>query len=525
MEVTTYLNPFKIFLKLIELFQSFSVARAVALSFGMAIIWGSLILYVTDGREIGYINSLYLSASAFCVTGLSPVNISDMSILGQIAIMLFIKMGGLGIIVFTVLIGVLVIRGLSRNTKLQEFVFEVLDANVEEEKRIKEEFIDKPKVVRIIIAIFNIAITIELVGAVILYFTFPEVLPRNVTSRVFLSLFTSISAFNNAGFSLSNDISFVINDPISLTVIMILVILGGIGFPVIIFIEKLFLKALNRFASRFEIWCETHLMTKSIKGEEPSAFYFFLTKLSLKTEYRIEEYNKSLLGESNHIQTRVILLGSLVLILIGSICFFFLERTNEKTISDLSLSSQIMNSLLISISSRTAGFSTIDLAGMKDASVIIISSLMFIGGGPQGTAGGIKITTFVILMQYLKNVINSQSKVAIFGHLVSKRSVAMSIRLYFLATTTLAGMIFLLAISHQKEENLTRIFFEVISAFSTVGFSMDFTNKISDVEKVIYSFLMYVGRIGVFTVLVSITQNSITGQMGEEDDGVKIQVG
>ena len=123
--------------------------------------------------------------------------------------MFFIQAGGLGIIVFTVLIGVMVIRGLSRNTKLQEFMFEVLDTDPTDELRTPDDSIGQPKVLRIIVAIFNIAITIELIGAFVLYFTFPDELPANVQSRFFLALFTSISAFNNAGFSITDDISFL----------------------------------------------------------------------------------------------------------------------------------------------------------------------------------------------------------------------------------------------------------------------------------------------------------------------------
>jgi trk system potassium uptake protein TrkH len=224
-------------------------------------------------------------------------------------------------------------------------------------------------------------------------------------------------------------------------------------------------------------------------------------------------------------KTTVILIGSFVLICIGTITVFISEYNNEYTMKGIPLDVKFANSLLVSIASRTAGFNTFDMSKLMDSSIVVICSLMFIGGGPQGTAGGIKITTFVIFLQYLKNVINSQSKVQIFGQLVSKRSVAMSIRLYFLATTTLMAAIFILSIAHPKNHQLEEIVFEVISAFGTVGFTLNFTPTITDVEKVIYSLLMYLGRIGIFTVLVAVTGNSVTSQMGEVDDGLKIQVG
>ena len=514
------------FSKIINYVKSLSVARAVSFSFGLAILTGSLILYLVElgSSNLSYLNALYLSASAFCVTGLSPIKISTLSFTGQFVLMVFIQAGGLGIIVFTVLIGVMVIRGLSRNTQLQEFMYEVLDTDVKEESKTADT-LEQPKVLRIIIAIFNIAITIELIGALFLYFTFPAELPSNIHSRFFLSLFTSISAFNNAGFSITDDISFLIDNLYSLYVIIFLILMGGIGFPVIIFIEKLLLKTLNEITSKFEVWCETHLMIKAISGEEPSRIYFFLTRLSFWTENQIASYNKSLLGESNRAQTAIILIGSFVLICLGTFSFFLIEYSNPKTIGNLSLGSKFVNSLLVSVASRTAGFNTFNMSGILDSSIVIICSLMFIGGGPQGTAGGIKITTFVIFTQYLRNVINSQSKVEIYGHLISKRSVAQSIRLYFLATTTLVVAVFLLTLIHSNNMRLEYVVFEVISAFSTVGFSLGLTESINDLEKIIYSILMYVGRIGIFTVLVAITGNSVTSQMGDGDDGLKIQVG
>jgi trk system potassium uptake protein len=516
--------PLAFFSKLFLFFRTLSVARAISISFGFAILFGSVLLYLVEAGNISYINSLYLSASAFCVTGLSPIPISSLSFFGQILLLVFIQVGGLGIIVFTVLIGILVIKGLSRNTKLHDFLYEVIDSDMKQEIK-KSDILEQPRIFRILISILNISITIESIGAIFLYFTLPSNLPPNVNSRIFLSIFTSISAFNNAGFSIADDLGFLINETYSIFGIIFLIMAGGIGFPVIIFIEKVLLRTLNEITSKFEVWCETHLMRQAIKGEEPSAIYFFLTRISIWTEYRIESYNRSLRGESNRAQTSIILLGSLILIFIGFIFIFAIESSNPKTIGDLDFKSKLINSFLVSVSARTAGFNTFDMSGLYDSTIIILSSLMFVGGGPQGTAGGIKITTFVILVKYLSNVINSQTKVTVYGQLVSKNSVAMSIRLYFLATTTIVLMIFLFSLIHPHHNQIVKIIFEVISAYATVGFSLGFTPQISEVEKVLYAMLMFSGRIGLFTILVSITGNTGTGQMGAEDDGLKIQVG
>ncbi|MDX1960558.1 MAG: potassium transporter TrkG [Leptospiraceae bacterium] len=503
----------------ISLLKTISVARAIFTSFGIAILVGSFGIYFSE-TSLSFVDSFYLSASAFCVTGLSPVPVSKLNLFTQVLIMIYIQIGGLGIILFTVIIGSLVVRGLSRNTEVQDFISQVLDTDVNDKKSSSE----RAKISRLILSILNITLTIEVIGAIILYNTFPEEIPGDV-SRVFLSIFTSISAFNNAGFSILDDLSFTKTYLKSIYTISILIIMGGIGYPVIIFIEKFLLHLLHKIFSYLEILGETHLMRKAILGEEPSPIYFLFTKLSLWSDERIEAYNQSLSGESSKAQTNIILYGSLILLFLGTGFILLLEFNNIKTLGNLNLSEKVANALLISASARTAGFSTFNMADIQDPSVVLIITLMFIGGGPQGTAGGIKLTTFAILVVYLSNVVNSGSKISIFGYTISKRSVSMSIRLYFLATSTLATIIFLLSMLHENNNQLNQIAFEVVSAFSTVGFSLGFTDRVSDLEKIIYAMLMFVGRIGIFTVLIAVTGNSISSPIGNDDDGLKIQVG
>ncbi|MCB1141757.1 MAG: potassium transporter Trk [Leptospiraceae bacterium] len=514
-----------IFGPLINYIKSKSVARGICISFGASILFGSLPLYISEFGNLSLIDSLYLSASAFCVTGLSPVPISELSRITQIILILYVQMGGLGIIVVTVLIGMLVITGLSRNTQLQSFITEVLDANIQKaDKKLKEKKNETDRIVRVIISIFNITITLELIGTIALFFFLPHKETATFQEKLFDSLFTCISAFNNAGFSVYDDLGFTMYHTPSMIVISSLIILGGIGYPVIIFIEKFVLKIFIRIFNHLEVWGETYLMMKAIKGKDPNALDYFFTQMSGWTQNRIEDYNSNLTGESNRVQTNIILKGSLILVFGGAISILLLEYNNPLSIGSLSFSDKVLNSFFISVSSRTAGFSTISLNDISDPTIVLITLLMFVGGGPQGTAGGIKITTFVILVKYLANVISSKSLVEIFGNTISKRSVAMSIRLYFLATSALALVIFILTIFHNDKNKIPEIVFEVISAFSTVGFSLGITNTISAYEKIIYVLLMYVGRIGIFTVLIALTGNPVTSQVGQ-DDGLKIQVG
>lgn len=507
---------------IVDTFLKLSVARGIVISFGSAIFIGSFIIYFLESGNLPFIDSLYLSASAICVTGLSTVQLTTLSTPTLVAILIFMQAGGLGIIVVTVLVGLLLLNNLSRNTKLHEFITEAIDVDSKNIEFKNKDTLDRSKILRVLLSLFNITLTLELIGFILLYNTLPEV-PG--VERFFLAIFTTISAFNNAGFSLTNDISFLAHEPVPLLIICGLVIVGGIGYPVIIFIEKTILETIKRVFEKLEIYGETYVMRMAIQGKEPSSTYILFTKISYYIENRISDYNQTITGESNRVQTKIILYGTLSLLLMGWIGIFILEGSNPETMGSFSFEDKLMNSFLLSVSSRTSGFSTLSLSEIKDPSLVLICLLMFVGGGPQGTAGGIKITTFVILAKYLINVIHSQGPVKIMGQAVSKRSVAMATRLYFLATTSLAILILIISYLHNTDRSLDRITFEAISSFSTVGLSLGITENLSTLEKLIYILLMYTGRIGIFTVLISITGNPVTTTGTDEDEGLKIQVG
>jgi trk system potassium uptake protein TrkH len=504
--------------------EGLSVARAVLLIFSGLIFLGSIAIYIAEDGALTYVNALYLAASAICVTGLSPVPISELSYLTHWIMMICIQLGGLGIITFTVFIGVLIVRGESRNTKFNFIVKEAIDAH--EEKKMDENY-KSHEVRRILLSVINISFTIELIGAFFIYYSFPEELPLNV-NRIFFSFFTSISAFNNAGFSIIDDLSIIAYLPFPIYVVSLLVILGGIGFPVIIYIEKLMLQALQKLFYQLEIRFETYFYNKIIMNPDMEGFplfYEWIIKISHILDEKVEDYNSHLHGESNRIQYKILFYGSIVLLSLGTLFVLALESANPHTLYGMPPAVKFANAFFISVCSRTAGFSIIDLSGIQDPTIVMICVLMFIGGGPQGTAGGVKITTFAILMVYLKNVINPSKNVQIFGESISKNSVAISIRVYFLATTVLAVLFVFFSILNKNQNSLHIIFFELISAFSTVGFSLGLTPMLGDIEKIAFALVMFVGRIGIFTVLIAMTGHSGVPRMGEDDSSVKIQVG
>jgi len=503
--------------RLRRFFRTMSFARVVCLGFLSAIFVGSLLVYTSEAGGLSYIDSFYLSASAICVTGLSPVSLSALKPSTHWVILSLIQLGGLGIISFTVIIGFLIIKGISRNTRFNAFVTAAIDTR-------DEESLGTSDVNRILVSIVNISFVLEILGAIGLFIHMPEGI-EGPNERWFFSLFTSVSAFNNAGFSITDDLSSLRHEPFCLYIISWLVILGGIGFPVIILLEKFLLTVLFRIVDKVEVIAETVMMRQTLRTGEISKLLLLPTQLSAYLESRIEEYNGHLRGETTRIQSRLLVYGSLILVIFGAIGVYFLEKGNPHSLYPLSFWDRIANSIFISVCSRTAGFATMDFGNLNDASVIIITVLMFIGGGPQGTAGGIKITTFVLLLAYLKNVIQPSKPVMVFGDIVSKNSVAIAIRVYFLATIALAATFILLGVMDQNQHSLHVIFFEMVSAFSTVGYSLNLTPQLGDIEKLIYAFVMFVGRVGIFTILIAATGHSGVPKMGTTDDGVKIQVG
>ncbi|AOP32778.1 potassium transporter Trk [Leptospira tipperaryensis] len=540
------MHPLKLFKRnvnrIAKAFLLLSVARTLCLGFAMAILAGSFGIYVTESGRLSYTNSLYLATSSICVTGLSPVLLSELQRPTQLIMMFLIQIGGLGIITFTVLIGVLVVRGLSRSTRLASFVYEATDAHLAKKMMRKDQGHDHSGIVapgkkkseaeasyvrRMLLSLFNISLSIEAVGAILLYFYMPETdrLP-GTPNRLFLSLFTSVSAFNNAGFSVVDDLSFLAKDPLCLLIIQFLIVMGGIGFPVIIFIEKSILEIIQKFMSKIETVTETFMMRRTmLLGEDPPGWFIFVIATSVRLEERLEVYRKELFGDANRLQMSIIVLGSLILIHIGGISILLIEYNNLETIGKMGFTEKLFNSFFLSVSSRTAGFNTFDITEIRSATYVILCSLMFIGGGPQGAAGGIKITTFFILILYLKNVISPQARVQAWGEDVSKNSVAISTRIYFLATISLVIFMFLITLANGNKHGIETIFFEVMSAFGTVGLSLGMTPYTNDIEKYLYIALMFMGRVGTFTLLIAFTGHSGLGDLGSKDDGLKIQVG
>uniref|UniRef100_UPI00313C2C6F TrkH family potassium uptake protein n=1 Tax=Staphylococcus aureus TaxID=1280 RepID=UPI00313C2C6F len=360
----------------------------------------------------------------------SPVDIgSQFNILGEIVILLLIQIGGLGIVTVTLLTLVFLNRKISMKNRFLIMVTWNID--------------EPGGVIKLIKHLAIYSLVTELIGMICLCLSF---IPKfGIGKGLFLSLFTSVSAFNNAGFALfKNNLIDYSNDPIVIITISILIIFGGIGhFVVIDFIN-----------------CKK------------------LSKLSL--------------------HSKLVLTTTSILIIIGAITFFLLEQFN--TMQNMGLVEKIGNSFFQSVTTRTAGFNSIDIASINKSTALMLMLLMFIGGAPLSAAGGIKITTFAVAFIFVLNYIRKENNVFVFNKEISNKHIKLSIVTINFSFLFISIITFILSIINPNI-SLIKLLFEVVSAFGTVGLSMNLTTEYHGITKIIIIFVMLCGKVGLLTLL------------------------
>ncbi len=424
-------------------------SRLFVLSFVGLITFGTLLLLLpasTVKGSISFFDALFTSTSAVCVTGLITVDTATyFTKFGQIVIMFLFQVGGLGLMTFTTFFALFLAGGMGIKERI--LLRDLMDED------------NVGAITKVLAYLTLITFVIEGIGAILL---FQSIAPttKNIGDAIFTSIFHSISAFCNAGFSLFTlNLSdpLVRNNFIYTTTISLLIILGGIGFPTIMSL----------------------LNVKSIR----TYFIRFRFKLSL--------------------QIKLILYTTIFLIVAGTIFTFLLEYNNS--LAQFSLWQKINASYFQSVSARTAGFNTIDISKFSAAATILYLFLMFVGASPGGTGGGIKTTTFSILIFSTFSFLRNEKNVTIGNRTIPNEIVLRALikTLASLAIITLG--IFLLTVSENK--NLIDISFEAFSAFGTVGLSRGITSTLTDPGKVIITLLMLIGRVGPFAFLYSILKN------------------
>lgn len=408
--------------------------RVLALGFGSLIIIGAILLNLPiatkNGESIGFINALFTSASAVCVTGLVVVNTGEFwSLFGQITIILLIQMGGLGFMTLAT-IGALI---LGKKITLKERL-------IIKEQLNQETMSGLVKLTKyVIISTFGI----EAIGAVLLSTRFIPIYGK--IKGVWFSIFHAVSAFCNAGFDLTGDsIAPFVGDFVINMTISSLIILGGLGFTVYIDISR----------------------NKSFK------------KLHL--------HSKLVLGITGF------------LLVIGTIVFILIEYNNPFTLKSLNIYEKLIASFFQSVVPRTAGFYSVDFIGLYDTTVFFIIILMFIGGSPSSTAGGIKTTTFGTLILTTIGVIKGEKDVTIFRRRIGEEIINRSLAIATIGMTLIIMVSFVLTVT--ETATFLDVLFETTSAFATVGLTRGITPNLTDFGKIIITLTMYAGRVGPLTM-------------------------
>lgn len=418
----------------------------ILFSFLAAILVGSVLLTLpissASGQATPFIDALFTATTATCVTGLVVVpTVTAWSLFGQIVILILIQIGGLGIITIMASITVFLHRrmGLADRLLLQDaFNLNTLSG--------LEAFVKK---------VIKGTLIIEGIGACIYMTVF---VPQFGLKGIWISIFTSISAFCNAGIDIiaENSLCDYALNPIMNITTCLLIILGGLGYIV---------------------WWDLMRVSK-LRRTRKSPFWRSLT-----------------------LHSKIVISATAGLILVGGILILLFEYGNPNTIGGLSLLEKIEVALFQSVTTRTAGFATIPQENLSNASAIICLLLMFIGGSPVGTAGGIKTVTFVVLIASAFATIRNQKEVNLFGRALSKEAVSKAVAVTCMSFTIMFVSTILL--SAVTNADALDILYETVSATATVGLTRNLTPILNIYGKLIIIATMYLGRVGPISLAVA----------------------
>ncbi|WP_346678486.1 potassium transporter TrkG [uncultured Brachyspira sp.] len=424
-------------------YSKFTLYQLIIASFVFVITLGSLLLYLplsTVKGNMHFIDALFTATSAVCVTGLTVIDISkELTLFGRIVLITLIQIGGLGIMSISAIV----------------LLFSVSKGSVRDRIRTLEMFNTQNKdiIQSTIKVIFLATFLIELAGAISL-FTVIKNDAGGVGEKIFSSLFHSISAFCNAGFSLYENSLHRFSNNITVSVtIGLLIILGGIGYPVLL-----------------------------------TVFFAIKNKIMGK-RYIIDT------------QTTIVLFTTIILLLFGFLFIFFNEY--DGVLKDLSLREKILISAFQSISPRTAGYETISYNSMNSVTIGIIVFLMFVGASPSGTGGGVKTTTLFVFVSSIITAISNRPFIVVRGRKIKESAVNKSVAIFTLAIA-ISAFAALLIFYIDGYKTMTPVLFESVSALSTTGLSLGITPSLSIWSKIIVMILMFIGRVGYLTLFMSV---------------------
>jgi trk system potassium uptake protein TrkH len=405
--------------------------------FAIIIAIGALLLALpissATHESTPFIDALFTSTSAVCVTGLAVVDtLVHWSLFGQIVIMLLVQVGGLGFMTMATLFAFVFRKRISLRDRL------ILQEAMNQ--------LSMEGIVRLIRKVVVYSVLIELAGALIFFARWSFQMP--IEKAAYFSIFHSIMLFNNAGFDLMGNYKSLLSyadDPVINLVTMLLIILGGLGFVVL-----------------------SDLL----------------------------EWKSNRRGLTLH--SKVVLSMTGFLIIAGAIVIFIFEFTNARTLGSLDGTGKVWSAFLQSVTTRSGGVSTIEIADIRQASSFFMIILMFIGAAPGSTGGGIKVTTFAVLIGAMIAMIRGKQDIVLFRYRLGQDRIlkAVTITLFSLMLVIFVTMV----LATTEDQLFLKILFETVSAFATVGLTMGLTPELTWIGKIMIILTMYAGRLGPLTL-------------------------
>ncbi|KAF0648246.1 MULTISPECIES: TrkH family potassium uptake protein [Streptomyces] len=418
-------------------------ARSLVLAFAAVVLLGTFLLTLPvsseNGGATGLVTALFTATSAVCVTGLVVVDTGTYwSGFGEGVILALIQVGGFGIMTMASLLALLVSGRLRLRMQLTAAA--------------ETKSLGIGDVRRVLLGVAGTTLAVELAVGALLALRFRFGYDRSIADSAYSGLFHAVSAFNNAGFGLHVDnLTPYARDPWVTLPIALAVILGGLGFPVLLELLR-------------------HRTRRRLTGRRTWSLH-----------------------------TRMTLATTVALLLTGTVLTCLLEWTNPGTLGRFDWGGKLLNGFFHSAMSRTAGFNAVDIGAMEASTLLMTCTLMFIGGGSAGTAGGIKVTTFAVLAAAIWAEVRGEPNSTVMGRRLAPHVLRQALTVALLAVgLVVAATLALLTVSPAPME---AVLFEAVSAFGTVGLSTGITADFPDSGRLVLVFLMFVGRLGPVTLV------------------------
>lgn len=441
--------------------MGFNPALAFVLSFILLSFMGCglLLLPRATVHGISFADALFTSVSAVCITGLTTLETAtEFTRLGKFFILCLIQLGGLGVLSFTSFVGYLYKGGFSLQNQL--FLSEYITSD-----RVGDTF-------RSLMQVVVITLMVEGIGALGIYFTVDDTLFDTVGDRIRFSIFHAVSAFCNAGFSttpaglhnpaLSTDYDFQV-------VICALIVIGGIGYPIVVDFYKYV----------------RHYLRQVLRWMGHSQSFEHLPRTISANTY--------------------IVLATTCILLIGGFITFFITEYYGVLYDHASWTGKVVTAFFGAVTPRSAGFNTFDISLLQPATILVYLLLMWIGGSPASTGGGIKTSTIALAVLNILSLAKGKDRVEVRRREISNHSVRRAFAIITLSLLVIGPAILIITVL-EPEKLLINVAFECFSAFSTAGLSLGITPLLSDTSKIVLVVVMFVGRVGTFTLFVAMSR-------------------